>query len=165
MSLVHRVLLYILHQELHMCYDPITRKPFLQLAGVAKPLATGADVSHASSCCVQWRRLVIPPDLNALSFFELFFLYLSMIPFYPLASVSHLAVLYPPPDLLSASFRFLRSQAPESFELQSAQPLPCWYLGILKSNWLHTLGILRSWSFFFWNKEILVMSLFVSLSM
>lgn len=97
---------YAMSFSCYTCYDPITRKIFMQYAGVAKPLATGADVSHASSCRAQGRRLVISPDLNALSFFELFFLYLSMIPFYPLVSVSHLAALYPTSSSLLCKFPF-----------------------------------------------------------
>lgn len=50
----------------------ITRKLFVQYAGVAKPLASEADVSYARSCTSQRRRLVISPDPNALSFWSCF---------------------------------------------------------------------------------------------
>lgn len=148
----------------YICYNPITRQLFMQYAGVAKPLATGADVSHASSCSAQGRRLVISPDLNALSFLSCFSSTSAWFFSIPLFLLAIWQCSNPSPDLFSASFHFLRSQAPESFEFQCAEPPLCWYLGILKASWLHTLGILGSWSFSFWKKEILVMSLFVSLS-
>lgn len=139
----------------------ITRKVFVQYAGVANPLASGADVSHASSCSAQGRTSVISPDPNALSFWSCFSstsAWFFSIPLFLLA-IWHCSL-----HLFSVSFHFLKSQAPASVEIQCAEPPLCWYLGILKPSWLHVLGILMSWIFSSWNKEILVMSLFVSLS-
>lgn len=138
----------------------ITRKLFVQYAGVAKPLASGAEDPHASVCSAQGRRLVISPDPNALSFWSCFSSTSAWFFSIPLLL---LAIWQWSTHLFSVSFHFLESQAPESVEFQCAEPPPCWYLGILKPGWLQVFGILRSWSFSSWNKEILIMSLSVSL--
>lgn len=129
----------------------------MQFSGVVKSLSTRADVSYGSSCSALGRRLVISSDLNALSFVSCFSSTSARFFSILLLLLAIWQCSTPPPDLFSASFHFLRLQAPESFELQHAETPACWYLGVLKSNWLHGPNILRSWGFSFWNTEILLL--------
>lgn len=157
MSLVHKFLFYVLQLKLRVLQS-YHKETFHAICWGSKSTCywswcftcqflqcSGEKISHFS-----WSECI--------KLFGSFFLYLSMILFYPLVSVSHLAVLYPTSRTLLCKFPFHGVESSRKFWVQCAEPPLCWYLGILKSSWLHTLGILRSWSFSFWNKEFLVMS-------
>ena len=105
MSLVHRFLFYVLQLKLHVLQS-YHKESFYAICWGSKTTCywswcftcqflqcSGEEISHFS-----WSECI--------KLFELFFLYLSMILFYSLVSVSHLAVLYPTSRPLLCKFPF-----------------------------------------------------------